>query len=280
MESYFKPFSLNIRQKLYTINEPCVMGILNVTDDSFFDGGRYVAIDQALNRVEQMLKEGVDIIDIGGQSTRPGAIDVGVSEELARTIPVIEAISSRFPDAVLSIDTFRAEVAQKAVEAGVGIVNDVSAGDDDANMISTVSKLKVPYIAMHKQGTPLTMQNNPVYNDVTGDVLQYCAEKKWALKEAGIKDLIIDPGFGFGKTTEQNYRLLSHLEVFHSLNCPILIGVSRKGMIWKVLGSSPEQALPGTIAANTIALLKGVHIIRVHDVKAAKDAIAIVSQLV
>ncbi len=280
MESYFKPFSLNIRQKLYTINEPCVMGILNVTDDSFFDGGRYVAIDQALNRVEQMLKEGVDIIDIGGQSTRPGAIDVGVSEELARTIPVIEAISSRFPDAVLSIDTYRSEVAQKAVEAGVGIVNDVSAGDDDANMISTVSKLKVPYIAMHKQGTPLTMQNNPVYNDVTGDVLQYCAEKKWALKEAGIKDLIIDPGFGFGKTTEQNYRLLSQLEVFHSLNCPILIGISRKGMIWKVLESSPEHSLPGTIAANTIALLKGVHIIRVHDVKAAKDAITIVSQLV
>lgn len=279
MESYFKPVSLNIKGKLYTINKPAVMGILNTTDDSFYDGGKYNAIESALFRAEQMLKDGVDIIDIGGQSTRPGAIIGEEGDELKATVPVIEAIIKRFPYAVISIDTFRAVVAKAAVEAGAGIINDVSAGDDDPEMIPLAAALKTPYIAMHKQGTPATMQQNPHYENVINDVLQYLALKKIALNEAGITQVIIDPGFGFGKTLGHNFTLLSHLELFHSLGLPVLAGLSRKGMIWKTINGSPQDALAGTIAANTIALLKGAHILRVHDVKEAVDSIAVVSAL-
>ena len=279
MDINFKPYSLNINKNLYTIHEPKVMGILNVTVDSFYDGGQYGTIDSALLQVEKMLNDGADFIDVGGQSTRPGADEIPETLEIKNTSEIIQAINKRFPEAIISIDTYRQAVAKRAVESGATIINDISAGENDVNMLPYVAETKLLFVAMHKQGHSKTMQINPQYENVCSDVMAYFIKKKHLLTSLGIKDIIVDVGFGFGKTLEHNYELLKNLSIFHALNCPILVGVSRKGMIWKALGTSPEKALTGTIAANTIALLQGAHILRVHDVKEAKEAIKIIGML-
>lgn len=249
------------------------MGILNATPDSFYDGGQNNSVDTAVQRAGQILQEGGDIIDIGAASTRPGAKEVSVDEELQRLIPVVKAVAAAYPDAIISVDTYRAKVAEEAIAAGAHMVNDISGGTMDSGMFATVAKLKVPYILMHIQGTPQTMQQNPEYVDVVADVLLYLSKKTNELKCLGVTDIIIDPGFGFGKTIEHNYQLLNGLDQLRLLGYPILAGLSRKGMIYKPLGLTPEEALPGTIAANTIALEKGASILRVHDVKEAVQAV-------
>ena len=279
MFAEYKPYSLKIKNINYSITRPQVMGILNTTDDSFYDGGKYHTIDKALFRCEDILHEGADIIDIGGQSTRPGADSITENEEIRRTAPVIDAIIKRFPDCIISIDTFRSAVANHAVRAGAAIVNDVSAGDDDEEMIRMVSRLQVPYIAMHKKGLPKTMQDQPHYEDVLHEV-KLCLENKLRLyRDAGIEDIVLDPGFGFGKTLDNNYHLLKHLDVFHTLNCPILVGVSRKSMVWKLLATEPSKALNGSTALHMLALAKGAHFLRVHDVKEAVDCVKIAEEM-
>lgn len=275
MFAEYKPNSLKLKNKTLSLEKPVVMGILNTTRDSFFDGGKYHTTETALLRCEEMLKQGASIIDIGGQSSRPGAEIISTDEELNQTVPFVEAICRRFPEAVLSVDTFRAEVARKCVEAGAGIVNDISAGDDDPAMLKTVADLGVPYIAMHKKGIPETMQLNPQYSNVAEEVYQYLGHKAGQCKLLGIRNLVLDPGFGFGKTMEHNYRLLKRLDLLHRLNCPVLVGVSRKSMVWKLLESKPEQALNGTTAVHMLALMKGAHILRVHDVREAVECIRI-----
>ncbi|MFM6984452.1 MAG: dihydropteroate synthase [Chitinophagaceae bacterium] len=275
----FKSYSVKLGDSTTIIEKPMIMGILNTTSDSFFDGGKYHTIETALRRCEQMLTEGADIIDIGGQSTRPGAQLTDTELELEKTIPVIEAIIKRFPETTISIDTFRARVAGAAVEAGAKIINDVSAGEDDPAMIELVARYQVPFIAMHKKGKPQNMQNNPQYDDVVKELLSYFEQKIAQLEKAGIKDIILDPGFGFGKTLEHNYGIMKHLGDFHQFNKPLLVGISRKTMIWKLLKTNPEGALNGTTALNTIALMAGAHIIRVHDVKEAAECRSIVEAL-
>lgn len=279
MFAEYKPYSLKIKNINYSITRPQVMGILNTTDDSFYDGGKYHTIDKALLRCEDMLHEGADIIDIGGQSTRPGADSITENEEIRRTAPVIDAIIKRFPDCIISIDTFRSAVANHAVRAGAAIVNDVSAGDDDEEMIRMVSRLQVPYIAMHKKGLPKTMQDQPHYEDVLLEVKLYLENKLRLYRDAGIEDIVLDPGFGFGKTLDNNYHLLKHLDVFHTLNCPILVGVSRKSMVWKLLATEPSKALNGSTALHMLALAKGAHFLRVHDVKEAVDCVKIAEEM-
>lgn len=271
-----KYFSINCKGKLLSLKTPVVMGILNTTPDSFFDGGKYNSIDFALKQTEKMLNEGASIIDIGGYSSRPGADNIEAQEELDRVIPLIEKINKTFKEVIISIDTFRAKVALEAVNAGASIVNDISAGDDDPDMVATVATLGVSYIAMHKQGNSKTMQLNPTYNGVTTDVLDYFIKKIQLLRQAGIKDVIIDPGFGFGKNCQHNYSLLKNLDAFKMLDCPILAGMSRKRMINEVLNISSIDALNGTTVVNTIALLNGANILRVHDVKEAVEAVKIV----
>lgn len=271
-----KYISINCKGQLLSLHTPAVMGILNITPDSFFDGGKFNSIDFAIKQTEKMLNEGASIIDIGGYSSRPGADNIEAQEELDRVIPVIEKINKTFKEVIISIDTFRAKVALEAVNAGASIVNDISAGDDDPDMITTIAALGVPYIAMHKQGNSKTMQLNPKYNDVTTDVLDYFIKKIQLLRQAGIKDVIIDPGFGFGKNREHNYSLLKNLDAFKMLDCPILAGMSRKRMINEVLNISSIDALNGTTVVNTIALLNGANILRVHDVKEAVEAVKIV----
>lgn len=256
------------------VDKPLVMAILNITSDSFYDGGNYNSVDQALQRAEECLNLGANILDVGGASSRPGAEEVSVETELTRVLPVIDAISNKFPTAVISVDTYRAQVAREGVNAGAHIVNDISAGEDDPDMISTVAALDVPYIAMHKQGTPKDMQDNPRYSNVVEDVVNYFRNRLELYKKAGIKDVILDPGFGFGKTVEHNYSLLNHLEVFRSLfPNPLLVGVSRKSMINRVLGTKPEDALNGTTALHAMALMNGAQVLRVHDVKEAVQVV-------
>jgi len=271
-------FSINCKGTLLSLQPALVMGILNITPDSFYDGGKFNSKHSILKQTEKMLSEGAAIIDIGGYSSRPGALEISENEELLRVMPTIENIIQQFPEAIISIDTFRSKVALRAIESGASLVNDISAGDDDPEMLNTVAGLKVPYIAMHKKGNPQTMQQNPTYQDVTVDVLDYFIKKVKQIKDAGIKDFIIDPGFGFGKTMEHNYNLLKNLEAFKMLDCPILIGVSRKGMIKNLLNISSDEALNGTTVLNAIALMKGVHILRVHDVKEAVQAVKLVSK--
>lgn len=271
MLAEFKPYSIKLKNVQKILEQPMIMGILNTTSDSFFDGGKYHTIETALHRCDKLLTEGADIIDIGGQSTRPGADMTTPNEEIQKTVPVIEAIVKRFPEVIISIDTFRAKVAHLAVEAGACIVNDVSAGDDDELMIPTVASLNVPYIAMHKKGIPKTMQDNPLYRNVVMEVDNYFKLKIQQLDSAGIKDIIIDPGFGFGKTLENNYELMQHLGDFHHFSKPILVGISRKSMIWKLLDTNPDGALNGTTVLNTIAIQKGAQILRVHDVREAVE---------
>lgn len=267
--------TINCQGKLLDLSKPVVMGIINITEDSFFAGSRTQHIDLVLERAAQLIAEGAQILDIGAQSTRPGAVTVGPDTELERLVPAVRILKEHFPQAVLSIDTYYANVAEQTVHAGAAIVNDVSAGDLDAAMIPTVGRLQVPYIAMHMQGTPANMQQQPHYEDVVQDVLDYFVRKRAECLEAGIKDIIIDPGFGFGKTLAHNYTLLKKLHVLHMLECPLLVGISRKSMIYKLLDSSPAEALNGTTILHTLALQQGAHILRVHDVKAAIEAVKI-----
>ena len=272
-------FTLNSTSKQLNIDKPLIMGVLNCTDDSFYEGSRSMETGILEQRIDSMIAEGADIIDVGGQSTRPGAVQIDVAQEMQRISSALYYLKANYPSQWVSIDTTRAAVAQFAVEQGAAIVNDISAGNMDENMIPTVAALGVPYICMHMQGTPENMQVAPQYNEVTKDVLSFFADKIKQLKEAGIKEIIIDPGFGFGKTINHNYQLMNELESFHQFKLPLLVGISRKSMIYKVLGCTPEEELNGTTVLNTIALQKGAHILRVHDVKAAKEAVALVSRL-
>jgi dihydropteroate synthase len=269
--------TLNSKGKLYSMAKPVVMGILNTTPDSFFDGGKHITTDEALRQTEKMVNEGAAFIDIGGYSSRPNAPHIDESEELKRLIPVVEVVAAHFPEILISIDTFRSNVALEAIAAGGHLINDIAAGDDDAAMMQTVAGLNVPYIMMHKKGTPQTMQQNPHYEDVTSDIIHYFAQKISQARAHGIKDLIIDPGFGFGKTIAHNYKLLQQLNDFRLFGLPVLAGLSRKGMLQKITQTSATTALNATSSANTIALLNGAHILRVHDVKEAIECINIVA---
>ena len=280
-KNFFEPKqSLNIKGKIFDLSTPKVMGILNITPDSFYNKSRTTSIADAVRKAEQFLNEGASFIDIGGYSSRPGALDISVDEELSRLIPIVEAIRKSLPEAIISIDTFRAKVADETIKAGAHIINDISAGDMDAEMFYTVAKLQVPYIFMHMQGTPQNMQQNPLYGNVVLDIIDYFANKVAQLKALNVHDIILDPGFGFGKTIEHNYQLLNQLEDFKIFKLPILAGFSRKGMIHKVLGITAEQALNGTTVLNTIALQKGAKILRVHDVKDAVECVNLVNKLV
>lgn len=277
---YFKPYSLNLSGRLLEVSSPLVMGILNVTPDSFYSGSRCGDAEGKIRaRVRQILAEGGRIIDIGGYSSRQMADDVSVGEEWRRLSSALKILREEAPEAIVSVDTFRATVAERCVgEYGADIVNDISAGELDADMIATVARLKVPYVMMHMRGNPHTMQGLTDYDDVTAEVLRFLGGKVKEAAYAGIADIIVDPGFGFSKTLEQNYRLLASLEVLQELGCPLLVGVSRKSMIYNLLGVSPEESLGGTIAVNTLALLKGASILRVHDVKEAVETVAIVEK--
>ena len=271
--------TLNVRGRPLDLSTPKVMGILNVTPDSFYDGGKFTTEKSILEQVKKMLDEGVGIIDIGGYSTRPGAADIPVEEETARILGVIQMIVKTFPEAILSIDTFRSSVAKKAVEAGAAIVNDVSGGEQDPLMFETVAALNVPYMLMHMRGTPQTMTKLTDYENLIKDVADYFQKKIYRLRQLKVKDIIIDPGFGFAKTADQSFELLNHLDYFRILGVPILAGLSRKSMIWRTLSQVPEEALTGTIALNTTALLKGASILRVHDVKEAVACIKLIKRL-
>ncbi len=272
-------FYEKIEQIFSSDSAPLVMGILNVTPDSFYDGGKYVTEIEWLQQAKQMIDEGAELLDIGAYSTRPGAKDVSENEETERLVKVIKSVRKQFPEILISADTFRASVAEKAVESGANLINDISGGTLDKDMFLTIAKLQVPYILMHIQGTPQTMQQNPIYEDVTEDVFTFFGKKLKELKELGISKVILDPGFGFGKTLEHNYQLLKKLNKFNGLNLPVMVGFSRKSMINKLLNIKPENALNGTTVLNTIALQNGVKIIRVHDVKEAKEAVRIVEYL-
>ena len=271
--------NINCKGKLIDLSTPKVMGILNVTPDSFFDGGKYNNETAILNQVETMLSHGATFIDIGGYSSRPNADDVSETEELNRVIPIIELILKDFPETLISIDTFRSHVAKKSIEAGAALINDISAGKLDNNMLTTVGKLAVPYIMMHMRGTPKTMQQHTQYNDLAKEIISYFADRIAEAHKAKINDLIIDPGFGFAKTTEQNFELLNTLELLQLIDQPILAGVSRKSMIYKTLNSTSENALNGTTALHMVALQKGAKILRVHDVKEASECITLYNQL-
>lgn len=264
--------TLNLRGRLYPLNQPQIMGILNVTPDSFYAESRTQTEEAITHRVEQMVTEGADMIDIGAYSSRPGANDVSAEEESNRLRMGLGIVRRLYPEIPISVDTFRADVARMAVEEfGADIINDISGGMMDKNMFRTIARLGVPYILMHMQGTPDTMQTAPHYEDVRREVLLYLAERIDCLNQLGAKDIIIDPGFGFGKTLEHNYELMNHLEDFQELERPLLVGISRKTMIYKLIGGTPQTALNGTTVLNTIALSKGAHILRVHDVSQAVE---------
>ncbi len=272
--------SLNCNGKLLDLSMPKIMGILNITPDSFFDGGKYLTENQLLMQTQKMLLEGADIIDIGAYSSRPGAKDVPTAEELKRLDFALKIIRKKFPDICISVDTFRSDIAKFVVENyNVNIINDIFAGAGSENMLETIANLNVPYIMMHIQGTPQNMQNNPQYTDIIEDILFYFSEKIKKATLLGINDIIIDPGFGFGKTIDHNYELMQRLDELKIADYPLLVGISRKSMIYKYLNIKPQDALPGTIALNTIALLKGASILRVHDVAEAVQTVKIVQKL-
>lgn len=259
--------------------KPLIMGILNLTPDSFFDGGKYTTTESALNRTQQMLAEGADIIDIGAVSTRPGAENIDIKTELSRILPVLKILVKVFPETIFSIDTYRAEVVRATYNEGAALINDISAGTMDSEMLDAVAASGLPYILMHMQGTPKNMQQNPYYDDVTDEVLSFFEKKTELLNKKGIKQIILDPGFGFGKTVEHNYQLLSSLNLFTKSGMPVMAGLSHKSMIWKILGKSKEATITGTVALNMFALIKGVSILRVHDVKEAADVVKIYEQM-
>lgn len=271
--------TINCNGRLIDLNEPKIMGILNTTPNSFYDGGSSQSMDLILDKVEKYLSEGADILDIGGYSTKPAAEEVSEQEEIDRTAPVIEAISTKYPETIISVDTFRGNVAREAVNAGASIINDVSGWELDENMFPAITDLNVPYILMHMKGTPQTMQNEPEYNDVTLEVNEYFAKKIAQLKAAKVKDIILDPGFGFAKTLEHNYELFSKMEALGFGEFPLLVGISRKSMIYKLVDSTPQEALNGTSVLNMVALQKGAKILRVHDIKAAKETLQIYNAL-
>lgn len=268
-------FSINAGGKLLSFSKPLIMGVLNLTPDSFYSGSRVPGEKDYIAKAEQMLREGAAILDVGGQSTRPKATLLTAKEEKARILPAIDAILKHFPKAIISTDTFYAEVARASVEHGAAIINDISAGEMDKNMIPAVASMKVPYIAMHTQGTPANMQENPHYDNIVRDILDFFIKKTSACRQAGILDIIVDPGFGFGKSLSHNYTLLKHLHVFDVLGAPLMIGVSRKSMIWRLLDITPEEALNATTVLHTFALQQGAGILRVHDVKPAMEAVQI-----
>ena len=265
--------NINIRGKLFDLSKPKVMGILNLTPDSFYDGGVHNEINNIENHVNKMVEDGMDILDIGGYSSKPGAKNISVDEEITRVIPILKHIRKIFPDLVISIDTFRSKIASTSLDEGADIINDISGGTLDKNMMSVVAKNNCPYILMHMQGNPQNMQNDPSYENVTLEIIQYLAQRIKIAHDNNIVDLIVDPGFGFGKTLEHNFEILNNLEKFNVLDTPILAGFSRKSMIYKTLKTSSEKALNGTSSLNTIALTKGAKILRVHDVKEAKECI-------
>lgn len=276
----FRTYTMNVGGHLLTLDRPMVMGILNLTPDSFYSDSRKQTDEEIRTRVEQLLTEGADMIDVGAYSSRPGADDVSVEEEMRRLRHGLGILREAAPGAVVSVDTFRADVAAMCVEEyGVAVVNDISAGEWDNRMARTVARLRVPYIIMHAQGTPQTMQLAPRYDDVEHEVLTALARRVDDLHGMGIADIIVDPGFGFGKTLEHNYRLMERLGQFHLLECPLLVGVSRKSMVCKLLGITPDESLNGTTALHTVALMKGAHILRVHDVEACRQCVGIVSKL-
>ncbi len=270
-------FTLNCKGRLLVAERPLVMGIINVTDDSFYAGSRQQGTGAVLKKAAQMLAEGADILDIGGQSTRPGSTLLTAEAEFTRVVPAIEALAKEFPEAILSVDTFYAAVAQKAAGAGAHIINDISAGELDKKMIATVAALGVPYVCMHMKGTPQTMQSMAEYSDVTKEVLDYFIKKASDCKKAGIHDVIIDPGFGFSKTITHNFQLLKNMQALSILQLPILVGLSRKSTIYKTLNISAEEALNGTTVLHTLALQNCAGILRVHDVKEAREAITLFS---
>lgn len=270
-------FTLNCKGRSLVVDKPLVMGIINATPDSFFEGSRSKGIDAILKKAGQMLDEGADILDIGGQSTRPGSEKISIEEELKRVIGPVEAIQKKFPDSFVSIDTYYSKVANEAVNAGASIINDISGGNLDKNMFSTVAALQVAYVLVHMKGTPQTMQADPHYPDVTKEVKNFFTGKLNDLEKAGIKDIIIDPGFGFGKTIAHNFELLKNLPALQSLGRPVMIGLSRKSTVYRTLNIAADEALNGTTVLHTIALLNGANIIRVHDVKEAKETIKLFS---
>lgn len=275
---YTKPTqTLNINGLLAHFNRPWVMGILNLTPDSFYDGGKYVDINKALTRADLMIAEGADILDIGAYSSRHGAKEISAQEEIDRLIPTLEKIHKNHPLLPISIDTFRSEVAYEGLKAGADMINDISAGELDPDMFDLVASHKVPYIMMHMRGTPQTMQSHTDYTDLVEDIALYFGKKINELHKLGVTDIVLDPGFGFSKTLQQNYELLDKIDELHYFGLPILGGISRKSMIYKKLGIDPEQSLLGTTALNTLLLYKGVQIIRVHDVKEAKQLINLLS---
>ena len=275
----FKLMTINCKGQLIDLTEPKVMGILNITPNSFFDGGKHSDLKAILSQVEKMLSEGATFIDIGGYSSKPSAEFVSEDEEIERLLPVVQQIVREFPIAILSIDTFRSKVAQATIENGAAIINDISAGKLDDTMLETVAQLQVPYIIMHMKGTPQTMQSMAQYGNIVKEMVFYFSERVAQARSLGINDIIIDPGFGFAKTIQQNFEVLNKLELFQMLELPLLAGVSRKSMIYRTLETTPEFALNGTTSLNTIALLKGAKILRVHDVKEAVECVTLYHQL-
>lgn len=255
------------------------MGILNVTPDSFFDGGRYLSEAAILEQAEKMLSEGADFLDVGGHSSRPGAADVPADEEGARVVTAISLIKKQFPDSIISVDTFRAQVAEAAVDAGASLINDIGGGNLDNKMFPTVARMKVPYILMHMKGDPRTMASLAQYDNLLKDIIDFFHKKIYELRNLEVKDIIIDPGFGFSKNIDQNFTLLNHLEKLSLTGRPVLVGLSRKSLIWKTLGVQPTDALNGTTALNTVALFKGADILRVHDVREAREVIKLFTSL-
>jgi dihydropteroate synthase len=272
-------FTLQSKDRTIVVDKPIVMGILNITPDSFFEGSRVVEMDQILRKAEQMLRAGATLLDIGGQSTRPGSERLSAEEECNRVILPIERLSSEFPQAFLSVDTYHAQVAEAAVNAGAHMVNDISAGLLDNKMLATVSKLQVPYVIMHMKGEPETMQKNTTYQNVLKDVIDFLAERKNACQKQGIRQIIIDPGIGFSKTIEQNFEIIAKLEAFQELDAPLLLGISRKSFIYKTLNTDPAGALNGSTFLHAIGLQKGAKILRVHDVQEAVEAVRLFNAL-
>ena len=271
--------TINIDGSLFDMSKPKIMGILNVTPDSFYDGGHFSTHKEILNQVEKMIDEGADIIDLGGFSSRPGAKEITLEDEEKRVLPTVKLIYKTFKNVLISVDTFRSELAKKSLDNGAKIINDISGGDLDKEMFKTIGDYKAPYIMMHMKGIPKNMQDNPNYEDVTVDIIKDFSRKIENAQSQGINDIIIDPGFGFGKTLNHNYEILNNLELFKILNRPILVGISRKSMIYKVLNNTPQRALTGTISLNTIALIMGANLLRVHDVKEARETINLFNYL-
>jgi len=277
---FSKNLSLNLDGKIMNLSTPRVMGIINATPDSFYDGSRVSEPALALEKAREMINQGADILDVGAVSSRPGSQEISETEELERLSPVLEAIREDFPDFPVSVDTWRAGVARTVRERfGIQLINDISAGSFDPDMFPTMAKLEIPYIIMHMQGSPANMQDDPAYENLVDELLQFFAERVYKLRKLGLNDIVIDPGFGFGKTLEQNYKLLGQLDSFRMLELPLMAGISRKSMIYKLLDSEPDDALNGTTAAHMALLLKGARLLRVHDVQAAVETVKIFQQI-